>query len=113
MVFAARVLREITLEEPIRYGKDDLVEKWLNDLLCLDCASPAHMPRIITGVPHPSLCDLYYVNRDTLFSFHSVSEHCGQRGLSSAVRSSAPSSTLTVPLPLCAGVRRPRRSCSG
>lgn len=27
---------------------------------------------IATGVPHPSECDLYYVDRDALFSFHKV-----------------------------------------
>ena len=41
------MLREITLEEPIRYAQGDPIEKWLNDLLCLDCA--ASIPRIITG----------------------------------------------------------------
>lgn len=30
-----RVLKELTLDEPIRYGNDDPIEKWLNDLLCL------------------------------------------------------------------------------
>lgn len=32
----SRILKEITLEEPIRYSKNDNVEKWLNELLCLD-----------------------------------------------------------------------------
>ena len=31
-----RTLLETSLDEPIRYGKHDPVEKWLNDLLCLD-----------------------------------------------------------------------------
>lgn len=68
-----RVLREITLAEPIRYAPGDLVEKWLNKLLCLD----ATLPRVKTntqGCPHPSECQLLQVNRDTLFSFHPVSE---------------------------------------
>ena len=30
------ILKEIELEEPIRYGVNDPIEKWLNDLLCLD-----------------------------------------------------------------------------
>ncbi len=34
-----RTLREITLEEPIRYSSGDLIEKWLNDLLCLNCTN--------------------------------------------------------------------------
>ncbi len=31
-----RVLSEITLTVPIRYSTNDPIEKWLNDLLCLD-----------------------------------------------------------------------------
>ncbi|KAL1311617.1 hypothetical protein AAFC00_001728 [Neodothiora populina] len=68
----ARSLREITLSEPIRYAQGDSVEKWLNKLLCLD----ATLPRVSStrGCPHPSQCQLLHVNRDTLFSFHPVSE---------------------------------------
>ena len=68
----ARTLREITLSEPIRYAQGDSVEKWMNRLLCLD----ATLPRTSTtrGCPHPSQCQLLQVNRDTLFSFHPVSE---------------------------------------
>ncbi len=68
----ARVLREIVLEEPIRYRRGDSVEAWLNALLCLDCVQ--HVPRIVSGITHPSQCQLYYVNRDTLFSYHKASE---------------------------------------
>lgn len=32
-----RTLREITLSQPIRYAQNDMVEEWLNKLLCLDC----------------------------------------------------------------------------
>ncbi len=32
----ARTLREIQLEEPIRYGSGDKIEKWLHTVLCLD-----------------------------------------------------------------------------
>ncbi|KAL0168219.1 hypothetical protein M9458_036441, partial [Cirrhinus mrigala] len=53
---AARTLHEVTLHESIRYGQRDPVEKWLNDLLCLDCLS---VPRIISGCPLPQTCDLY------------------------------------------------------
>jgi len=68
-----RSLREITLSEPIRYAAGDNVEKWLNRLLCLDATLPK--ARVNTqGCPHPSECQLLYVNRDTLFSFHPVSE---------------------------------------
>ncbi|KAJ6144194.1 RNA cytidine acetyltransferase [Penicillium chermesinum] len=70
---AGRSLREITLSEPIRYAPGDSVEKWLNKVLCLDATLPKS--RINTqGCPHPSQCQLLQVNRDTLFSFHPVSE---------------------------------------
>lgn len=68
-----RSLREITLAEPIRYAPGDSVEKWLNKVLCLDATLPKS--RMNTqGCPHPSQCQLLQVNRDTLFSFHPVSE---------------------------------------
>lgn len=73
---AARTLHEVSLHESIRYAPGDAVEKWLNDLLCLDCLS---VPRIISGCPLPQTCDLYYVNRDTLFCYHKASETFLQR----------------------------------
>lgn len=68
-----RSLREITLTEPIRYAEGDSVEKWLNKVLCLDATLPTSKLNI-QGCPHPSKCELLHVNRDTLFSFHPVSE---------------------------------------
>lgn len=68
---SGRVLQEIVLNESIRYADKDAVEKWLNDLLCLDATE---VPRMSSGCPLPELCDLYYVNRDTLFSYHKASE---------------------------------------
>ncbi|XP_018616345.1 RNA cytidine acetyltransferase [Scleropages formosus] len=73
---AARTLHEVSLHESIRYAPGDPVEKWLNDLLCLDCLS---VPRLISGCPLPQTCDLYYVNRDTLFCYHKASEAFLQR----------------------------------
>ncbi|KAH6615638.1 GNAT acetyltransferase 2-domain-containing protein [Chaetomium sp. MPI-SDFR-AT-0129] len=68
-----RSLKEITLAEPIRYAPGDKVEKWLNTLLCLDATVPKS--KLSTqGCPDPSQCELLHVNRDTLFSFHPVSE---------------------------------------
>lgn len=68
---AGRKLREITLSEPIRYSQGDGVEKWLNKLLCLD----AQLSRsAAAGNPDPSQCELWNINRDTLFSFHPISE---------------------------------------
>ncbi|KAI9680065.1 MAG: killer toxin resistant protein [Caeruleum heppii] len=68
-----RSLREITLSEPIRYAAGDAVEKWLNTVLCLDATLPRSKMNV-QGCPHPSKCQLLQVNRDTLFSFHPVSE---------------------------------------
>lgn len=62
----------MTLDEPIRYGVNDPIEKWLNDLLCLKATE--EIESLKGGCPHPNQCDLYYVNRDTLFSYHSSSE---------------------------------------
>jgi N-acetyltransferase 10 len=73
----ARTLREIKLETPIRYSAGDQIEKWLNSLLCLDATiipKPSHQ-----GCPHPSTCELFYVSRDTLFSYHPASEVFLQR----------------------------------
>ncbi|KAI9220941.1 GNAT acetyltransferase 2-domain-containing protein [Blastocladiella britannica] len=72
---ASRTLREVTLEQPIRYGDDDPVESWLNRLLCLD----ATVTKTIAGCPDPAECTLYSVSRDTLFSHHPVSEAFLQR----------------------------------
>lgn len=66
-----RSLKEVTLAEPIRYGKGDAVEKWLNALLCLD-VTPSKPKNSV--FPDPSQCQLLHVNRDTLFSFHPVPE---------------------------------------
>ncbi|ORZ25681.1 GNAT acetyltransferase 2-domain-containing protein [Absidia repens] len=71
-----RTLKEIKLEEPIRYAVNDPLEKWLNKLLCLDASV---VSKNIQGCPHPSECELFYVNRDTLFSYHPVSETFLQR----------------------------------
>ena len=70
---SGRALREITLSEPIRYAQGDSVEKWLNKVLCLDATLPSSKLNL-HGCPHPSKCELLHVNRDTLFSFHPVSE---------------------------------------
>ncbi|RDB21639.1 RNA cytidine acetyltransferase [Hypsizygus marmoreus] len=73
----ARTLREIKLETPIRYSAGDKVEKWLNSVLCLDASVIPKAPT--QGCPHPSTCELFYVSRDTLFSYHPASEVFLQR----------------------------------
>ncbi|KIM44748.1 hypothetical protein M413DRAFT_442705 [Hebeloma cylindrosporum] len=73
----SRSLREIKLETPIRYSSGDEIEKWLNGLLCLDATI---LPRSdAQGCPHPSTCELFYVSRDTQFSYHPASEVFLQR----------------------------------
>ncbi|XP_034951913.1 RNA cytidine acetyltransferase [Chelonus insularis] len=79
-----RQLHEITLEESIRYKSGDKVEEWLTNLLCLDATK--HAP-ILSGCPLPDLCQLYYINRDTLFSYHKASELFLQRLVSLYVSS--------------------------
>ena len=73
----ARTLTELTLDTPIRYSAGDPVEKWLNGLLCLDVA--AHTTRMVSTMPAPRDCELYLVNRDALFSYHSMAESLLQR----------------------------------
>ncbi len=51
-----RVLREVELKDPIRYAPRDPIEKWLNDLLCLDAST---IPKVVSGYPAPQSCDLY------------------------------------------------------
>ncbi|KAK4366831.1 hypothetical protein RND71_014711 [Anisodus tanguticus] len=66
----------IELNESIRYASGDRIERWLNALLCLDVTSS--IPSI-RRLPQPGDCDLYYVNQDTLFSYHKDSELFLQR----------------------------------
>ncbi|KAF2591746.1 hypothetical protein F2Q70_00041087, partial [Brassica cretica] len=65
------LFKKIELNESIRYASGDPIESWLNGLLCLDVATSLPNP---SCHPRPSECDLYYVNRDTLFSYHKDSE---------------------------------------
>lgn len=74
----ARVLTELTLTTPIRYSTDDPIEKWLNNLLCMEVASTA-ATRLLGVMPAPKDCDLYVVDRDALFSYHPLAESLLQR----------------------------------
>ncbi|PWN18549.1 DUF699-domain-containing protein [Microstroma glucosiphilum] len=69
-----RTLKEITLNEPIRYSRGDNIESWLNQLLCLDASLASTSSKRPPTSPHPSKCDLFLVNRDALFSYHPASE---------------------------------------
>lgn len=79
-----RSLAEITLNESIRYRNGDAVEAWLNHLLCLDVTLA---PPIPSGCPSPENCELYYVDRDALFSYDKASETFLQRVMSLMVAS--------------------------
>jgi N-acetyltransferase 10 len=80
-----RTLREVKLDAPIRYSVGDKIEQWLNALLCLDATVSPHAA--LHGTPHPSQCELFYVSRDTLFSYHPASEAFLQRMLALYVAS--------------------------
>ncbi|KAK8717275.1 hypothetical protein V6N13_044549 [Hibiscus sabdariffa] len=73
---SGRVFKKIDLSESIRYASADPIESWLNALLCLDVTNSVPS---INRLPPPGECDLYYVNRDTLFSYHKDSELFLQR----------------------------------
>lgn len=68
---AGRVLHEVELNESVRYAMGDDVENWLNELLCLDASVAAHTSY---NCPNQRDSQLYYINRDTLFSHHKTSE---------------------------------------
>lgn len=72
-----RTLREVVLNESIRYKPGDPVEDWLNRILCLDASAGIGPSLGISGCggcPPKDECDLYYINRDTLFCYHKASE---------------------------------------
>jgi N-acetyltransferase 10 len=72
----SKILHELQLNESIRYANGDCIEKWLNDLLCLNCNDVLvnDCQYLKKSCPIPDACDLYYINRDTLFSYHKISE---------------------------------------
>ena len=71
-----RVLKEIFLEEPIRYSFDDPVENWLNSFLCLEFGN---CKNIISGCPDPRTCQLFLVDRNSLFSRHIIAKNFLQK----------------------------------
>ncbi|KAM7275422.1 hypothetical protein ACFE04_017288 [Oxalis oulophora] len=73
---SGRLFKKIELSESIRYASGDPIESWLNALLCLDVTNSVPS---LSRLPKPSECNLYYVNRDTLFSYHKDSEMFLQR----------------------------------
>jgi len=71
-----RILKEIFLEEPIRYSNGDPVEIWLNSFLHLDSTDALNL---ISGCPDPRICQLFLVDRNSLFSGHKVAKHFLQK----------------------------------
>ena len=67
-----------------RYRPGDAVESWLNRMLCLDVTN---VVPVKSGCPPKEDCDLYYINRDTLFCYHRASEAFLQRIVSLFVAS--------------------------
>ena len=66
-----RMIREIQMEIPIRYGLNDSIEEWLNSFLCLNATTAEKL----TDKPEfHSNCSLYFVNKETLFSYKKTSE---------------------------------------
>uniref|UniRef100_A0A336LK77 RNA cytidine acetyltransferase n=1 Tax=Culicoides sonorensis TaxID=179676 RepID=A0A336LK77_CULSO len=61
----------IKLHESIRYAENDAIENWLTSVLCLD---DTILPSLSSGCPVPDACELYYVDRDALFSYHKAAE---------------------------------------
>lgn len=74
----------IKLDESIRYRPNDVIEKWLTSLLCLDAST---IPHLSSGCPPPDSCELYYIDRDALFSYHRAAEAFLQRIVSIYVSS--------------------------
>lgn len=58
--------------DPTIFPPGDSVETWLNELCCLS-ASESVNNKLSCGLPPPDKCELFLVNRDALFSYHS---HC-------------------------------------
>lgn len=71
MATSFRPFNEVKMEEPIRYAREDPIEAWLYDLLCLRATTA---DPIKSGFPSPENCELYLVNKDTLFSYNKSSE---------------------------------------
>lgn len=74
-----RILKEVSLEEPIRYSKGDPVENWLNCFLHLDSSYPKI---IMSACPDPRICNLFLVDRNSLFSGHKIANKFLQKIMS-------------------------------
>ena len=66
--------QELTFSQPIFYSKKDSVENWINSSFCLDWSKDVDSKDVKDdfpiGCPSPDECQLFYINRTTLFSYH-------------------------------------------
>ena len=69
--FADRILKELSMNEPIRYQESDPVEEWLNKFLCLSMTEPVALK---STLPDPANCRLYLLNKATLLSCNRSTE---------------------------------------
>ncbi|CAL6051865.1 N-acetyltransferase-like_protein [Hexamita inflata] len=69
-------LTQLELETPIRYESGDDIERWLYNLLLLDCEKFLEQQRANFQMqsPLPADCQLYMVSRDCLFSGEPTTE---------------------------------------
>lgn len=77
-MFSTPGWRELTLKTPIRYAEGDAIEEWLHRCLCMDSV-PHPIAPSTHGLAPPLSCELYHVDRDSLFSYHALSEALLQR----------------------------------
>lgn len=79
-------VREMSLEQPIRYASGDFVEVWLNQLLCLDANVSTYQTEDKLAFK-PEECSLYLLDRDNLFAFTPKSEEVLQKVMALFVES--------------------------
>ncbi|KAF8265973.1 helicase-domain-containing protein [Lactarius quietus] len=95
-------LHKVKLNTPICYSAGDGIEQWLNKLLCLNATTS--LSSVLHGTPHPSKCELFYVSRNMLFSYHPTSDVFLQCMMNQPnnlqLMSNAPAHHLFVLLPL-------------
>lgn len=68
---SGKMVQDLPMEIPIRYGLSDPIETWLHSLLCLDITDQTGL---VNSPPNLDQCKLYIVNKETLFSYKKSSE---------------------------------------
>jgi len=75
--FSLKIFHELTLDRPILYSLNDPVDIWINKFLCLNISTVEIESWAVC--PKPEECDLYYINRDSLFIFEPDKENFLQK----------------------------------